>query len=207
MTNHRLFKYLIVLSCSFYSHILLAQEARPDLNAANVAIHIAKTHYHHPVRLMHYFRDVWHLKGPMAEKASLNALKKHFADAQVCDNGKDANIVLQLEPRMFYNAQFRVFYSEITAKVFINSTPLPDVNTPILTIKQQAQQSGDLMIQPDFAMEKAYTKAVGKVIEKLQTDQTLLNALHQAKQNATNNNDSKALCAALDDLPVPKIYF
>lgn len=206
MHNHRLFKYLIILSCSFYSHILLAQAAT-DLNSANVAIHIAKTHYQHPVRLMHYFRDVWHLKGPMAEKASLNVLKKHFADAQVCDNGHDANIVLQLEPRMFYNAQFRVFYSDITAKVFINGTPLPDVNVPILTIKQQAQQSGDLMIQPDFSMEKAYTKAVEKIMSKLQTDQAFINALHQAKQNSTINNDPKALCAALDDLPAQKIYF
>lgn len=206
MHNYRLFKYLVVIACSFYSNILLAQAAT-DLNSANVVIHIAQTHYQHPVRLMHYFRDVWHLKGPMAEKASLNALKKHFADAQICDNGHGANIVLQLEPRMFYNAQFRVFYSDITAKVFINSTPLPDVNAPILTIKQKAQQSGDLMIQPDFAMEKAYTKAVEKVITTLQTDQTFLNALRQSKQNTSTSNDSKALCAALDDLPVPKIYF
>ncbi len=206
MTKHRLFQYFIVLSCSFYSQILWAQTT-PDLASSNVAIHIAKTHYHHPVRLMHYFRDVWHLKGPMAEKASLNVLQKHFASAQVCDNVDDANIVLQLEPRMFYNAQFRVFYSEITAKVFINSTPLPDVNAPILTIKQQAQQSGDLMIQPDFYMEKAYIKAAEKIMEKLQTDPIFLNALDQSKQNSTLSNDAKALCAALDDLPVPKIYF
>ena len=162
----------------------------------NIAVHIAKTHYEHPVRLLHPYLDVWHIKGPLVEKAALKTLEKRFANLNLCNSSKGADVVLLLEPHMYYNPQLRVFHGEIIARAFTNGTE------PILTIKKQAQQNGDLGIKPDFYMEKAYTKAMDKVIKKLETDKVFLATL-----NTIQKNNAETLCAALDDLPVAKIYY
>jgi hypothetical protein len=51
-------------------------------------------------------------------------------------------------------------------------------------------------------MEKAYVKAMEKVIKKLETDKAFLDALNKAKIE-----NPKLICNALDDLPVSKIYY
>ncbi len=102
---------------------------------------------------------------------------------------------------MFYNAQLRVFHGEIIARAFINASA-SDLETPIIRIKKQAQQNGDLGIKPEFYMEKAYAKAMDKIIKKLETDKSFLTAI-----NSTQNDNPAQLCAALDDLPVAKIYY
>ncbi|WP_232496443.1 hypothetical protein [Methylotenera versatilis] len=188
----------------FMANIALAESA-PLQHAklpGNIAVHIAKTHYEHPVRLLHPYLDVWHMKGPLAEKAAFKSLEKRFENIQHCANSENANVVLLLEPHMFYNPQLRVFHAEMIARVFINSTELKDLEKPFISVKKQAQQNGDLGIKPDFYMEKAYIKAMDKIINKLETDKSFTSAI-----NTAQNGNAKALCAALDDLPVAKIYY
>jgi hypothetical protein len=165
----------------------------------NIAMHIAKMHYEHPVRLLHPYLDFWHMKGPLAEKAALKTLNKRFAKVSDC-NGS-ANVVLLLEPHMFYNAQLRVFHAEIIASAYTSTTDLSS-QSAITRIKKQAQQNGDLGVKPEFYMEKAYVKAMDKVIKKLETDKAFLDALNKA-----NIENPKLICNALDDLPVSKIYY
>lgn len=200
MTLHRLLKIFSWLLLSlFISNMALAESAKLP---GNIALHIAKTHYEHPVRLLHPYLDVWHMKGPLAEKAALKALEKRFENIQLCATSDNANVVLLLEPHMFYNPQMRVFHGEIIARVFINTTELNDLEKPIITIKKQAQQNGDLGIKPDFYMEKAYVKAMDKIIKKLEADKTFLSAI-----NTVQKGNAKSLCSALDDLPVAKFYY
>ena len=45
----------------------------------NIALHIAKSHYQHPVHLVHPYLDVWHMKGPLAEKVANASLQNHFS--------------------------------------------------------------------------------------------------------------------------------
>ncbi len=170
-------------------------ETAPVKLPGNIAMHIAKMHYEHPVRLLHPYLDVWHMKGPLAEKAAFKTLKKRFANVDDC-SGK-ASVVLQIEPHMFYNAQLRVFHGEIIARAYVDNT-----GDPVTTIKKQAQQTGDLGIKPDFYMEKAYTKAMEKVIKKLETDKAFLAALD--KGNLDNPN---LICDQLDKLPAAKFYY
>lgn len=167
----------------------------------DVAVHIAKRHYEHPVRMLHPYLDVWHMKGPLAEKAALKTLERKLANTHLCANSDKANVVLLLEPHMFYNAQLRVFHGEIIAKVFVNSAS-PDLDNPIITVKKQAQQNGELGIKLDFYMEKAYIKAMDKIIKKLESDKNFLAAI-----NTTQSANANTLCAALDNLPVAKIYY
>ena len=162
-------------------------------------MHIAKVHYEHPVRLLHPYLDVWHMKGPLAEKAALKTLKKRFANVSDCNAA--ANVVLLIEPHMFYNAQLRVFHGEIIARAYTSTTDL-SAQSAITTIKKQVTQNGDLGVKPDYYMEKAYVKAMEKVIKKLEADKAFLAALDKAKME-----NPKLICNALDDLPVSKIYY
>jgi hypothetical protein len=91
------FKMAIFASVLFVSQAAFAQTKLPG----NVAIHIAKTHYEHPVRLLHPYLDFWHMKGPLAQKAALKTVQKRFAGVTDCKT--NAQVVLLLEPHMFYN--------------------------------------------------------------------------------------------------------
>jgi hypothetical protein len=179
-------------------------ETTPAKLPGNIAMHIGKTHYEHPVRLLHPYLDVWHMKGPLAEKAALKALQKRFANVGDCS--APANIVLLLEPHMFYNAQLRVFHGEIIARAYVKTTEEPTYENAITVIKKQAQQTGELGIKPDFYMEKAYTKAMDKVIKKLETDPAFLATLNQTNAQ-TNIDNPKTICDALDVLPAAKFYY
>jgi hypothetical protein len=192
-------KHILSLSlCLFISTAALAETA-PTKLSGNIAMHIAKLHYEHPVRLLHPYLDVWHMKGPLAEKAALKTLKKRFTNVGDCNAA--ANVVLLLEPHMFYNAQLRVFHAEIIARAYVNTVDLSS-QSAITTIKKQAQQNGELGVKPEFYMEKAYVKAMEKVIKKLETDQAFMATLDKAKIE-----NPKLICNALDDLPVSKIYY
>jgi hypothetical protein len=166
----------------------------------SIAMHIGQTHYEHPVRLLHPYLDVWHMKGPLAEKAALKVLKKRFANVDDC--GAPANVVLLLEPHMFYNPQLRVFHGEIIARVYTKAAEAPTYENSLTVIKKQAQQIGDLDVKPDFYMEKAYTKAMDKVIKKLETDQAFLDTLDKAKIE-----NPGSICDTLDMLPAAKFYY
>jgi hypothetical protein len=194
-----MFKFITYLSlCLFISAAALAETA-PTKLPGNIAMHIAKVHYEYPVRLLHPYLDVWHMKGPLAEKAALKTLKRRFANVGDCNAA--ANVVLLIEPHMFYNAQMRVFHGEIIARAYVNTTDLSS-QSAITTIKKQVAQNGDIGIKPDYFMEKAYVKAMEKVIKKLETDKAFLDALNKAKIE-----NPKLICNALDDLPVSKIYY
>ncbi len=191
--------FTCIIATIFMSNIANAETAKLP---GNIAVHIAKRHYEHPVRLLHPYLDVWHMKGPLAEKVALKMLEKRFANVNLCANSDNANVILLLEPHMFYNAQLRVFHGEIIARVFVNTAAIPDLENPMIVVKKQAQQNGDLGIKPEMNMEKAYTKAMDKVIKKLELDRTFLAAVSTAQKG-----NASSTCAALDDLPVAKIYY
>jgi hypothetical protein len=190
-----MFKFILTLSLGLFISSTALAEKLPG----NIAMHIAKLHYEHPVRLLHPYLDFWHMKGPLVEKAALKALQKRFANVGNCDGS--ANVVLLLEPHMFYNAQLRVFHAEIIARAYVSTTDLSS-QSAITSIKKQAQQNGDLGVKPEYYMEKAYVKAMEKVIKKLETDKTFLATLDKVKIA-----NPKLICNALDDLPVSKIYY
>ena len=175
-------------------------ETAPSKLPGNIAMHIGKTHYEHPVRLLHPYLDVWHMKGPLAEKAALKALQKRFANVGNC--GAAANVVLLLEPHMFYNAQLRVFHGEIIARAYVKNAEAATYENAITVIKKQASVNGELGVKPDFYMEKAYTKAMDKVIKKLETDKAFLATLDKA-----NMDNPKTICDTLDALPAAKFYY
>ena len=197
-------KLICTLLFSLIFSSITHAETLPLKLPGTIAMHIGKMHYEHPVRLLHPYLDVWHMKGPLAEKAALKVLKKRFANVGDCN--ASANVVLLLEPHMFYNPQLRVFHAEIIARAYTQSaketTLQPTYENAITTIKKQAQQQGDLGVTPDFYMEKAYTKAMEKIIKKLETDEAFLATLNKAKME-----NPRTICDTLDSLPAAKFYY
>ena len=193
-------KLISTLLISFIFSVTAHAETAPIKLPGSIAVHIGKTHYEHPVRLLHPYLDVWHMKGPLAESAAFKTLKKRFANVGNCS--VPANVVLLLEPHMFYNAQLRVFHGEIIARAYVNGAEPASYDNAITVIKKQAQQQGELGVKPDFYMQKAYSKAMDKVIKKLETDQAFLATLDKAKIE-----NPKAICDTLDALPAAKFYY
>ncbi|MGQ0442098.1 MAG: hypothetical protein ACT4OH_01445 [Methylophilaceae bacterium] len=186
-----IFKSLLLFIGSFATVIAGSVE-----QSGVIAVHIAKRHYEHPVRLLSPYSDFWHMKGPLAEKVVLKTLQQRFTNTAMCASSSHANMVLLIEPHLFYNPQLWVFHAEIIARVYTHSSQ------PITTIKQQAQQNGSLNIKPEFYLEKAYTKAMEKMIKKLEDDPAFIDAL---KQNSTQH--AETLCNTLDELPLAKFYY
>ena len=193
-------KLLVATMLSLIFCITAQAETTPVKLPGNIAMHIGKTHYEHPVRLLHPYLDVWHMKGPLAEKAALKALKKRFANVGDCS--MPANVVLLLEPHMFYNAQLRVFHGEIIARAYTKGAEEPTYENALTVIKKQSSQNGDISVKPDFYMGKAYAKAMDKIIKKLETDKAFLATLDKAKMD-----DPKSICDTLDHLPAAKFYY
>lgn len=182
---------LVLMSCITFAH------AQPTQLPGNIAVHIAKTHYLNPVRLLHPYLDVWHMKGPLAEEAAMKSLQKHFPNVKECAKDSQADVVLLLEPHMFYNPQIMAFHAEYIVRAYTSNT-----DQPITRIKKQGQQIGNLNITPDFFMGKAYTKAIDQVIKELVVDQAFLATLD--KNSALN---AAEICNKLDYLPLDKLYF
>lgn len=180
----------------------ISTSAFADKLAGNIAIHIAKRHYHHPVRLLHPYLDVWHMKGPMAEKVALNAFAERFAQSNLCSNSSNADVVVLIEPQMFYNAQLRVFHTELIVQAFTKNNDSSLNTQPLLSIKKEVQQNGELGITPDYYMEKSYRKAMEMALNTLATDATFLATLGK-----TPNNKAENICQALDDLPSSRFYY
>jgi hypothetical protein len=192
-------KWILAIFISFFAINAQADSAKLP---GNVAVLIAKRHYEHPVRLLHPYLDVWHMKGPMAEKVAVKAIEKRFANSSLCSVSKNADVVLLIEPQMFYNAQLRVFHAEMIVKAYAPLTEAPNTENFATKVKKQAQQQGELGIKPDYFMEKAYAKAMDKVIKSLETDKAFLALLNNGKTNTAETQ-----CGALNDLPTSKIYY
>jgi hypothetical protein len=192
------------LGLSLIFSLLFCSPASAEVSAeklpGTIAMHIGSVHYQHPVHLLHPYLDVWQMQGPLAERAALNALKKRFA--QVGDCSTPTSVVLLLEPHLFYNPQLRVFHAEIITRIYTQSSVQPTYGNALSVIKEQAQQIGELSIQPEFYAAQAYNTAMEKVINKLETNPAFLAALSLA-----NRDQPKPICDALDALPAAKFYY
>jgi len=164
----------------------------------DVTIVIADTYYHNPVNLAHAYRQHWHTTGKLLE----NAITTHNQQVQFCKQQQNAKLVISLEPYLFYNAQLQTYFAEIIAKGYTQSDTKQLTLRPSFTIKEQVSQFGSLMVTPDFFAQKAYEKAVAKLMTSLNQHKDYQAATNkQAAQNMDN------LCVALEQSRPSKLYY
>ncbi len=162
----------------------------------NFAILIPNVYFQNPVRLLHPYYDYWHLRGPATQKAAQKVLNEHFANPKFCADNKTPDVVLSLEPQLFFNAQMNVFHAQMTAKVYNSGI------SPILTIKSEAQEIGLLHSTADFYIDKAYLKVMNLVVKELEKDPIFLSALNSTQKTITND-----LCGTLNVLAPNTLFF
>lgn len=171
-----------------------------QLNNTNIMVYINPLFYEHPIRMLHPYLDIWHLRGPMFEKIALKALnnnvvglKSSQTNAQTCKPNVDANLTISLEPYMFYNPQMRVFHAEVLAKVYAGRLDA------IASFKAKAQQQGEINNVADYYFKKAYGNAMQDIVQQLNNEMTA----HPVAPSSLENN----LCTLLATVPVTKKYF
>ena len=166
--------------------------------SAKVLVYIHPQEYTSQIRLLHYYRDYWFAQGPLVEAASQAVLAKSLGDVGMCDNNqRTANLLLWLQPRMFYNAQMQTFYGTIKAVAYTAS------GKPIANYVGEASKVGFLEIQTEQQLKQVYTLTMQNLATKMQADENLQKVLKSNPSEA----DAGTPCGLVSLLPAPKIQF
>lgn len=192
---------LTLMSLGLANHAIADGDSQPSKtkqsNSTNMMLYINPMFYEHPVRMLHPYLDIWHLRGPMFEKVALKALNSSSQNsqtsAQICKSNVDVNLTISLEPYMFYNPQMRVFHAEVLATLYAGKLDA------VASFKAKAQQQGELNNAADYYFKKAYAKAMQDIVKQLNNEI----AAHPVTSSSLENN----LCTLLATVPLTKKYF
>jgi hypothetical protein len=166
--------------------------------SAKVLVYIHPQEYTSQIRLLQYYRDYWFVQGPLVEAASQAVLAKSLGDVGMCDNNqRTANLLLWLQPRMFYNAQMQTFYGTIKAVAYTAS------GKPIANYVGEASKVGFLEVKPEQQLKQVYDLAMHDLATKMQADENLQKVLNGKPSEA----DAGTPCGLVSLLPAPKIQF
>jgi hypothetical protein len=187
---------LITLALCLPTWVLAETSNTPA--TGNIAIHIVQTYYEHPVRLNHPYIDYWHMTGPATEKAALSTLQQSFQHVQTCQQANNAQVLLLIDPYMFYNPQSHLFYTKLIVKAYNN----PNNHLPILKITKEVQQVGELGQNPEFYINKAYKHAMQLVTDELQSNQAFMDST-----NTVSNTNIESICPILDEQAISHQYY
>ncbi len=191
--------WLACMLCGVFSitSVLAAEVVTPQAKpSAKVLVYIHPQEYTSQVRLLQYFRDYWFTQGPLVESASQAVLAKSLGDVGMCDNNqRTANLLLWLQPRMFYNPQMQTFYGTIKAVAYTAS------GKPIATYVGEASKVGYLEIESQKQLQQVYTAAMQVLVTKMQADANFQKVLNSNPSEA----DAGTPCGLVSLLPAPKI--
>ncbi|MDO9365959.1 MAG: hypothetical protein Q7T58_06440 [Methylotenera sp.] len=172
-----------------------ADEASSSNSSPNMLVYIQPVEYTNPIKLLHFYRDYWFYQGPVLEQLALPKLTQLYGAVSLCESNQSANALVWLQPRMFYNSQVQLFYSEVTANVYTG------VGKLVGTYVGESKQHGFLDIKPDYWIEKSYALAIDEMIAKMQADSALQTLINTPQANGTN----AAPCSMVTLLPTPRI--
>lgn len=167
-----------------------------------VVLQVPETYYKNPVRLLHPFINVWHNRANAAQKVGTQQLQSQQITVNTCNSGAQGQALVVIEPNMFYNPKMGIFYSEITARVFLNASVDASLTAPAITLKGKGQTVGNLNTTYDFFMQQAYALAYDQVITQLLANETFKTLVAQAP-----NKSYQALCTSIDTISQPKLFF
>lgn len=166
--------------------------------SAKVLVYIHPQEYTSEIKLLQYYRDYWFAQGPLVEEASQTILAKSLGDVGMCDNNqRTANLLLWLQPRMFYNPQMQTFYGTIKAVAYTAS------GKPIANYVAEASKVGFLEVQTEQQLKQVYGSAMQVLATQMQADANVQKVLNSTPSEA----DAGTPCGLVSLLPAPKIQF
>ena len=109
---------LLVVLAMFANINAWADEAAGADSQSNMLVYIQPVEYTNPINLRHYYYDYWFYQGPIVEHLVMPKLSRVYGAVSMCEGNQSGQILVWLQPRMFFNPQVQIFYGKVTANVY-----------------------------------------------------------------------------------------
>lgn len=183
--------HLVGLSLSMALLLPIKAQATP----ANMLLYIHPQEYAHSVKLWEYFNDYWFKQGPAVEPVATELLSEAFGQVAMCTANSEGNMLVWLQPKMYFNPQLKVFHGEITANAYRSD------GAPVASYIGKARKVGFLDVAPQQQIEMVYKMAMEKLVATMRQDENLKSLAAEGQSNA----NAGAACALVASFPPPKI--
>ncbi|MCB5184755.1 hypothetical protein LG201_06015 [Methylobacillus gramineus] len=156
-----------------------------------LVVYISPHEYTNQIKLWHFMKDYWFAQGPLVEPVLTKTLSEKFGQAVMCEAGVTGNVLLWVQPKMFYNPHMRNFYGTIKATVYTGS------GRAIASFIGESRYSGDLDILPANSVQAAYDLAIQRVADKMKADP----GIQKLIDHGISSKETYTPCAMLSLLP------
>lgn len=181
---------------------LLGSLSTPSLANPTVVLQVPQSYHMHPVRLLHPFMDYWHDRADAAQEVGTAAFQAQQYATASCQADAQGQALVVLEPNMFYNPKQGMFYSQITAKVYLKNTVETALEKPLLTVVTEGQSLGTLTHNAELFTHRAYQQAFDRLMVQLQQNGAFQQSLAQAPSQTY-----QALCTSIDKLEKTNLFY
>ena len=154
-------KILVTFSIFF---TLFAQSITSEVKANtnyDYLIHISESYDEQPTRLLgFYLSGYWIKQGSFLKKAVSSGLP----NSALCEKGNYGNLLLSLDPHIFYNPQMTTFYGTLKAKIYNHDGKI------IKKIKVEDELIGRIDILHEISIDKLYKKLLLALDKEIKND-------------------------------------
>jgi len=159
--NSKMLKILITFSI-FYTLVsqCITSEVKANTNY-DYLIHIDESFDKHPIHLVDFrWQGYWIKQGSLLKKAASSALP----NSALCEKGNYGNLVLSLDPHIFYNPQMTTFYGTLKAKIYNQDGKV------IKKVKVEDELVGRIGILHEISIDKLYKKLLLELDTQIKND-------------------------------------
>lgn len=139
----------------------ITSEVKADTNH-NYLIFINESFDKHPIHLRSArgYYGYWVQQASLLKKSALSGLPNSAA----CEKGNYGNLILSLEPHIFFNPLMTTYYGTLKAKIYNQDGKI------IKTIKVEDQLNGILTVLYEIPIDKLYKKLLLALDEQIKND-------------------------------------
>jgi hypothetical protein len=135
-------------------------EVKANMNH-DYLIHINESFDKHPIHLTGYYRQGYWIKQATLLK---NAASSGLPGSALCEKGNYGQLVLSLDPYIFYNPKMTTFYGTLNVKVYNQNGKV------IKKIKIEDELIGRLDILYEIPVDKLYKKLLSALDKQIKND-------------------------------------
>ena len=157
-----MFKILFALIIFFtLATQTITSEVKANTNY-NYLIYINESFDKHPIRLRgtKSYTGYWVQQASILKKSALSGLP----NSAWCEKGNYGNLILSLEPHIFFNPIMTTYYGTLKAKIYNQDGKI------IKTIKVEDELSGILTVLYEVPVDKLYKKLLLALDEQIKND-------------------------------------
>jgi hypothetical protein len=173
--------FLIFFSLAVQSII---SEVKANTNY-DYLIHINESFDRHPIRLTSYrMQGYWIQQATLLKKAASSGLP----NSALCEKGNYGQLVLSLEPHIFYNPKMTTFYGTLKAKIYDHNGKV------IKKIKLEDELIGRIDILYEIPIDKLYKKLLTALDKQIKDD----SEINLQLSNKSSQTIEGTFCLMLD---------